>query len=82
MSRFVIRTLEGYPIGKSRASRRLGYTVWVADDLVDGKELRIWRSENFRWNGVHSYDKRQRIFAEARAFAAQMNAEHSDAEAA
>ncbi len=84
--RFVVRELEGYRINPSgntgRSSkygkgRPPGLTVWVGDEALNGKEVRVWRSEEM----LHTARewKRELCRREARALAAELNAAHRDA---
>ncbi len=54
--RFVVRELEGFRVTASAAAhygkRKVpGLTVWVADEALGGKEIRVWRSEDMGHHG-------------------------------
>lgn len=72
--RFVVRRLEGFRVTRATAGYRLpGLTVWVADEWVNGREVAVFRSEDF---GGTREDRYWRAETQARALADRLNAEH------
>ncbi len=80
--RFVVRELEGYRIrpssntgrhSKYGKGRPPGLTVWVGDEALNGKEVRVWRSEEMPSYLAREW-KREACRREARQLAARLNA--------
>jgi hypothetical protein len=77
--RFVVRELAGYTIRpgagsvKLKASDPVGLTVWVADEAYYGREVRVWRSEDY--GAMWHVFKRRQMRDEAKALAEALNAD-------
>jgi hypothetical protein len=73
--RYVVRELDGFPIGANQHTRWPGVTVWVADEWNLGAVVGIWRSEDFQ-HQARAKTFRE-ITAKARALASRLNADHA-----
>ncbi len=78
--RFVVRSVDGWRIqpGHSRRTGNInsGLTVWVADEMFLGREVRIWQSEETRKHGRGAKKKRW-MLAEAQRYADELNAQEA-----
>lgn len=75
--RYVVRELTGGQITGTgrRSNSRDGTTVWVADEAMAGKEVRVWRTESVP-KGVH-WSPLDRCRFQARALADRLNEEEA-----
>lgn len=72
--RFVVREVVGYRIHPRTGPGGgvPGLTVWVGDEAYNGREIKMWRSEDYgpMWRATRDALMR----SEAKALAAQLNA--------
>lgn len=79
--RFVVRELTGWAIRPGRTTRRSaprsleGRTVWVADEAFHGREVRIWRSEDY--GSMWDLRRTKRMRDAAHALADELNAQEA-----
>ena len=75
----MVRELEGWTInpgaGPAAPSGPPGLTIWVADEALNGKEVRVWRSQEISGGWVR---KTKRMRHEAAALAAELNAAEAE----